>query len=146
MKSLKITIIGLLTLFSSHLLAEEMSSISYTRMYSDADGVSHFEDVLMDMTMVELASGEQAAMSNFDVGSSATVMMIEPGAYEDWHGSPNAQLMVVVQGVAEVQVSDGEIRQFGPGDVMIMEDVDPGHTTRTIGDIPHAALMIPLKR
>ena len=34
-----------------------------------------------------------------------------------------------------MQVSDGEIRHFYPGDVVLVEDITGhGHTTRVIGD------------
>ena len=71
------------------------------------------------------------------------MLSLEPGAFEDWHPSPDPQYLIVLQGFAEVEVSDGELRQFGPGSVILMEDTGIGHTTRTVGSENHIGLMIP---
>lgn len=36
-----------------------------------------------------------------------------------------------------------QVCRFGPGDVVMMEDNQgKGHTSRTVGEVPHIALMI----
>lgn len=120
-------------------------ALTYTRIYTDADGESHFEDVELDLGEVALPSGESAAMRTYPVMDSAMILTLEPGAFEDWHPSPEPRLCIVLQGQSEAGVTDGEVRTFGPGDMFIMEDTGKGHTTRTIGDVPHTILMIQLQ-
>jgi hypothetical protein len=45
-----------------------------------------------------------------------------------------------------VEVSDGEIRRFGPGDVTLVEDVTgKGHITRSLGGGERMTLVAPLR-
>ena len=48
---------------------------------------------------------------------------IPAGWFGDWHPAPCRQYYVQTTGELEVQVSDGEIRRFRPGDVVLVEDV-----------------------
>ncbi|MEX1058594.1 MAG: cupin domain-containing protein, partial [Natronospirillum sp.] len=101
-------------------------------------------DVALDLSFTELPSGETAGMADFSTEGSAMLLVLEPGGFEDWHPSPDPIMLVVKEGQSEVQVTDGEVRIFGPGDIVIMEDTGKGHTTRTVGDERHVALLIPL--
>ncbi|MDT8397472.1 MAG: hypothetical protein RQ899_02525 [Pseudomonadales bacterium] len=124
---------------------EELAGLGYTRLYTDASGVSHFSEGLIPLDSVVLQEGARpAGIHNLVTDSRATLLMLEPGAFEDWHPSPDAQLLLVIQGISEVGVSDGEVRQFGPGSVLVMEDTGKGHTTRTVGSENHVAILIPL--
>jgi hypothetical protein len=65
--------------------------------------------------------------------------------YIDWHPAPRRQFVVTLSGNAEVEASDGEVRQIGPGTVMLAEDTTgKGHITRGIGSEPRLSLFIPL--
>ncbi len=40
---------------------------------------------------------------------------------------------------------DGEVRRFGPGRIILMDDLTgKGHITRAVGDVDHIALTIPV--
>jgi quercetin dioxygenase-like cupin family protein len=61
------------------------------------------------------------------------------------HASPRRQFIVQLAGEVEIEVSDGEARRFGPGSVMLVEDVaGKGHTTRRVGDAVRDTLFLPL--
>ena len=53
------------------------------------------------------------------------------------HPAPAAQFVVVLAGVFSVTTTDGQTRQFSPGDVVRVEDTAPckGHIT-VVGDKP----------
>ena len=122
---------------------EVQQGVPYTHIVTDAAGESHFEDGMLPFNFLTLPAGDRAGVHAMQIGGQATYMMIESGVFEDWHPTPNAQMLVVVQGEVEVGVSDGELRRFTPGMVVMMEDNSgKGHTTRTIGAQPHIALMI----
>jgi hypothetical protein len=59
-----------------------------------------------------------------------------------FHPSPAAQFVLYLQGVMSITVTDGEIRHFGPGDVLLVEDVSPckGHIS-VVGDKPSFAVI-----
>ena len=77
--------------------------------------------------------------------SRAVLFSIPAGWFGDWHPTPHRQLYVNLSGRLEVSVSDGETRVFEPGDIALVEDVlEPGHTTRAIGDEPSTGIFVHL--
>jgi quercetin dioxygenase-like cupin family protein len=60
--------------------------------------------------------------------------MFPSGWFGDWHPTPRKQFFFGLSGEYEVKVSDGESRVFGPGSVVLVEDVaGKGHVTRAVG-------------
>ncbi|MGH7771163.1 MAG: hypothetical protein ACREQA_02875 [Candidatus Binatia bacterium] len=46
----------------------------------------------------------------------------------------------------EVEIGDGTVRRFGPGDIMLADDTTGrGHITRVVGNTPRLYIQIPLK-
>ena len=44
-----------------------------------------------------------------------------------------------------MEVADGEVRRFGPGDIVLLEDLTgPGHTTRVVGVAPSSGVFVQL--
>lgn len=136
-----VALLALPALAAEDKLAQE--GVPYTRIVAAADGESHFEDGLLPFSTMNLPGGHLAGLHATQTGGEATYMMFPSGVFEDWHPTPNAQTLIVVQGEVEVGVSSGEVRRFTPGDVVMMDDNHgKGHTTRTVGEQPHIALMI----
>ena len=53
--------------------------------------------------------------------------------------------LIAVQGMSEVTAGDGEVRRFGLGSIILMDDLTgKGHITRAVGDVDHIALTIPV--
>jgi uncharacterized cupin superfamily protein len=53
--------------------------------------------------------------------------------------------VVTLSGQVEIEAGDGAVRRFGPGDVLLAEDLTgQGHLTRVVGDQPRTALLVPL--
>ena len=51
-----------------------------------------------------------------------------------WHNAPWRQYVVTLSGTWEIETSDGDIRRFGPGDVLLAEDLTgKGHVNRVDG-------------
>ena len=109
----------------------------FCRLYTGDDGQSHFEELDMG-----------AGFAAFNKMQSATGVMfrqVEPGEFQDWHQAPRRQYVITLSGNAEIGIADGTVRAFGPGDVMLAEDLTgQGHTTRAVGDSPRVFLTIPL--
>ena len=58
---------------------------------------------------------------------------------------PKKQFLICLKGQLEVTASDGKTCTFGPGDSMLMEDVDgKGHRTRVKGADECLAAVIPI--
>ena len=86
------------------------------RIYTDVNGVSHFEDV--EVTLSEVASDSalsvHRASTRFAV-TSMTFLSAPEGWVSDWHCAPTCGMFFVLSGEIEVEVSDGEVRRFPPG-------------------------------
>jgi quercetin dioxygenase-like cupin family protein len=63
-----------------------------------------------------------------------TVISSPAGWQGDWHPAPRRQVMFVLAGELEVRVSDGEVRRFGPGAMLLVEDTTgTGHVSSVVG-------------
>jgi hypothetical protein len=115
--------------------------VKYFRIYADAGGESHFEDVDVELS-------EQARGSDLSVlyPASGVIFRRSPAdQFIDWHPAPRRQFVVTLSGTAEVEASDGEVRRIGPGTVMLAEDTTGrGHITRGTGTEERLSLFIPL--
>jgi hypothetical protein len=120
--------------------------VSYVRIYADAEGESHFQDVDVSLDLVEVAPGISPLFaSSFLQASRYAFLRAEPGWREDWHPAPQQQFLVYLAGVTEFQVSDGEIRRLGPGTILLAEDtVGRGHISEVVGDEEVVAVLIQL--
>ena len=113
----------------------------YFRIYAGPDGESHFEDIEVPLE----PGGRQSEFSAPFPATGLSFRRSAPDQYIDWHPAPRRQFIVTLSGAAEVEASDGEVRQIGPGTVMLAEDTTgKGHITRAIGGVERLSLFIPL--
>ncbi|GAF92940.1 unnamed protein product, partial [marine sediment metagenome] len=55
------------------------------------------------------------------------------------------QFVVTLAGEGEIIVGDGTSRRFGPGDIMLAEDITgQGHITRAVGKRPRISIFVTL--
>ena len=108
-----------------------------TRMYLGEDGTSQFEDI-------------EIGLREFDVGAFSrnlrpdhmSFRVSESGLVNDWHNASQKTMIVVIQGAVQTEVSNGDVRRFGPGEICYAEDVDgPGHLTTDL-EGPRLSMMI----
>ena len=96
-----------------------------TRIYTGADGQSHFEDLGLpadDIHRIATKPGEDLVFRH----SAAN-------AFSDWHHPTRRQYLIVLEGQMEVTCGSGDTRRFQPGDVLLAEDLTgQGHQTRAI--------------
>ena len=115
--------------------------MKYTRIYSDANGESHFQDVAVGMKTAPHNTGSISEM----IAAKGVMFRVSGDYFVDWHNAPQRQFVVNVTGMLEVQASDGEKRRFGPGTILLAEDVTgKGHTSRSLGGEERLSLFIPL--
>jgi hypothetical protein len=119
----------------------------YTRVYTDDEGETHFEDVTIDFFSVDFAPPAPALnLSGFSESKKYGFVNAPIGWFGDWHPTPKRQVFVYISGTIEAKVSDGEVRVFGPGSVTLLEDTTgKGHTSRVIGDQEVYAIVIQLE-
>jgi len=112
----------------------------YVHLYSDSNGVSHFRDEVL--SIAPNATGPARLVLSQTPG--AGLLALAHGHKEDWHRAPLRMYLVVLQGMSEVTAGDGQVRRFGPGSILLMDDLTgKGHITRAVGPVDHVAFTVP---
>ncbi len=112
-----------------------------TRLYTGKDGESHFEEI--DLPFKEYDPSEKRT----DTIKATGIIFRETAAnfnYE-WHTAPARQFVITLQGQAEITVGDGSKHLFGPGDIMLAEDLTGhGHITRAVNNQTRISIFVTL--
>jgi len=109
----------------------------YVRLFTDAQGDSNFDEVEVELEPVDFAP--PASPLHIAALFPATSCGLVCGP-PDWdgsipHPSPHRQLFCTLHGEYEVTASDGTVRRFPAGSVLLLEDTTGnGHTTRIVSD------------
>jgi quercetin dioxygenase-like cupin family protein len=123
-----------------------MAKARYVRLYVDANGESHFADEELDLKSVNFAPpAPPVDISAITPAKHFVLLRTPPGWFGDWHPTPYRQFFFFLTGEVDVQASDEEVRRFGPGSVVLVEDTTgKGHTTRVTTDDPWTAAVVQL--
>ncbi len=115
-------------------LIKVAAPLTYIRVYADSLGASHFAADKVDFTLVDYAPPAPAiSVSEVAVAQGVMFLSSPSGWFGDWHPAPRRQYIFCMSGEVEVEVSNGEIRRFGPGSIILVEDtVGQGHITRVV--------------
>ncbi|MCZ6463318.1 MAG: hypothetical protein O7A09_03185 [Proteobacteria bacterium] len=113
-----------------------------TRLYTGSDGESHFEDV--DIELRDL--GEIGSISELLPATGVVFRTTGPDYDYAWHNAPRRQYVVMLSGGdVEIEVGDGTVRRFSPGDVLLAEDTHGrGHVSRAVDGRERTSLFITL--
>jgi quercetin dioxygenase-like cupin family protein len=106
--------------------------MKYIRLYADANGESHWEDIAVNLEERSFAPPAKAIEISPPEQTTQTMFLrLRAGWDEPIHPTPVRQKLICLQGEVEVTASDGEKRRIGKGDVWHMEDKHgKGHHTR----------------
>ena len=97
-----------------------------TRLFSDDNGDSHFEDFSIPLN----DSGPIGFLSDPLKVKEVIFREVEPTYDYDFHNAPQKQYLILLDGVIEIETSTGEIRHFKAGDILLLEDTTgKGHKT-----------------
>src|SRR3982750_1478771 len=96
-------------------------TVRCARLYTDAEGASRFEDLELPLTPEAARLDDLSVSAPFP--ASAVLFGTAPaGGSHSEQPEARRQLIIGVSGEAEITAS-GERRVFGPGDVLLVEDV-----------------------
>ena len=116
------------------------------RIYTGEDGQSHFEDLEIPQADIPLAgrpNGATDKRSDPIPVESVLIRDAQAGDEHAFHPAPCRQFVVALSGIGEIVCGDGTSRRFGPGDIMLADDLTgQGHISRTVE--ARRNLMIPL--
>jgi hypothetical protein len=125
---------------------EVSDPVHYARVYTGSDGETHFSDETLPFQLVDYAPpAPPISLSEVFQAENIRFLSSPSGWHGEWHPAPRRQFIVVLTGELEVQVSDGEVRRFGPGSFCLVEDITgKGHVSRVISPVRGLAAAIPL--
>jgi len=111
------------------------------RLYADANGESHFQDV-----DIELTESTRAGRLSPPLPASGIIFREVSPEYDlDWHTAPRRQYIVNLEGGVEITASDGETRRIGAGEILLVEDTwGKGHRSRALDGKPRRGLLVTL--
>jgi hypothetical protein len=113
-----------------------------TRLYTGKDNQSHFDEI-----EIQLESRGLLGFFTEPIGVKAFFFREVSAKYHyTWHNVVCREYVITLEGRAEIEVSSGEKRRFGKGDVLLAEDISgQGHKTRVIGKKPWRQAFITLE-
>lgn len=112
-----------------------------TRIYSDPEGESRFEEVSIPL----LDSGDIGFLSEKIKVKDIMFRKVKPQYDYDFHTAPQRQYIILLDGEIEIETSLNEKRTFKGGDILLMEDVEgKGHKTRNLQNNERRSVFITL--
>jgi hypothetical protein len=99
-------------------------------IYADENGESHWRDV-----EVEWAEERNFSKYSKRLPASGIIFRRTSGDYDlDWHPAPRRQYIINLDGGVRITASDGEVREIGAGEVILVEDTHgKGHLSKSLG-------------
>lgn len=107
---------------------------SFTRLFARSDGASAFEDCGVDLVPdFSVPPVDPLHTASFLAGDGTTFWIGTPTVWNGGavHPAPRRMIFVTVRGEYEVNTTDGSVKRFPPGSVLIVEDsigLGPRHT------------------
>jgi hypothetical protein len=95
--------------------------MQFCRLYTGADGKSHFEELDQQEGSKYFLTSHQVKELVFKNDENRNIL--------GWHNAPRRQWCVTLSGSVDIGIGDGTVKSFGPGDVFLAEDTTgQGHT------------------
>ena len=109
--------------------------MQYLKLYSDKTGHSHFAEAELALEEADYRPPAPVLFVSHAIQSGFLQFVRLPAG---WTGEgihpPKRQFLFCMDGHLEITASDGEKRSVGPGDRVLMEDVEgKGHRTHVRG-------------
>ena len=119
---------------------------SYTRLFTDDNGETHFEDCESELALTDFAPPASPLPVSESFPALEAAFLAGPSGWTgDWHVSQSRNLFVVISGEWEVEASDGTRRTFSPNSVLLVEDLrGRGHRSRVLSQEDSYALLVRL--
>jgi hypothetical protein len=124
-------------------MGKYMPTTRIVRVYTGQDQRSHFEDLTVPMG--EFRLGGLFSFKSELVPVRGVVFRENPlDGSDEFHTPPQRQFVITLIGSVEIRVGDGSTRVFGPGDILLAEDLTgEGHSSRELIG-PRRSLILPV--
>jgi len=112
-----------------------------TRIYSDANGESHFEDITIPLKN----NGGIGFLSDEEATKGIIFREVEASYDFDFHNAPQRQYIILLDGGVTIETSLGDKRTFKTGEILLVEDTTgKGHKTKNIENRARKSVFITL--
>lgn len=112
-----------------------------TKIYSDSNGDSHFEDVTIPLK----DAGDIGSLSEMLPAKGIIFREVLPTYDYDFHNVPQRQYIILLDGEIEIETSLGDKRIFKAGEILLAEDTEgKGHKTKNLQPVKRKSLFITL--
>ncbi|WP_207426085.1 hypothetical protein [Pedobacter sp. SYSU D00535] len=118
-----------------------MEGFVVTRIFSNESGESCFDELRIPLT----EAGPIGYLSEKYKVENLVFRKVLPEYDYEFHNAPARQFIILLDGEIEIETSLGEKRQFGAGDILLVEDTEgKGHKTRNLSPIERRSIFITL--
>lgn len=127
-------------------VAQKAEPVTVTRLYTGADGLSHFEPIALEFAPV---AGRPNTVTESEAvpTKKSYFVRLAPGFFEDWHNADVRRYVITISGRSEVEVTGGQKLVVQPGQIVFAEDLTgKGHTFRVLGNSDWVALFVDLEK
>jgi quercetin dioxygenase-like cupin family protein len=123
------------------------NNLTYLHLYTDTAGETHFAESEFEFKHLKHVENRESITAHEITGVQRAILYkLAQGAVEDWHVAPRKQWGCVIQGMADITASDGEVRRLRPGSIILIDDTTgKGHITTHVGEEDHITMMIPVE-
>jgi quercetin dioxygenase-like cupin family protein len=127
-------------------ISPNLNLVTYYRIYTDSKGDTHSDVVTVEQRLARAAPPAAPFYVSEDrPASKYRFYSFEPGWVGELHPAPTRQFLALLSGTVEMETTDGMVRQFRAGDLVLLEDTSgKGHLTRNIGDGFSTFLVVPI--
>ncbi|MDE0719257.1 MAG: hypothetical protein OSB75_01700 [Dehalococcoidia bacterium] len=117
----------------------------FVHVFTGPEGKSVIEEREFVMTEFTDTEGAYGLASPVEQTPGISFRMVKAGYFLNFHTAPRRQYSISLTGSVELGLPDGTLKQYGPGTVLLAEDMEgTGHSTRVIGDEDRFTIIIPL--
>lgn len=111
-------------------------------IYVDDAGETHWRDI--EVNWVEERNGSKLSAR---LPANGIICRETAGSYDlDWHPAPRRQYIINLDAGVKITASDGEAREIGAGEVILVEDISgKGHLSQSIGGKMRHSIFVPVE-
>ena len=110
-------------------------------IYVDDAGETHWRDI--EVQWLEERNGSKLSAR---LPANGIIFRETAGDYDlSWHPAPRRQYIINLDGGVKITASDGEAREIGAGEVILVEDVTgKGHLSKAVSGQIRRSIFIPI--
>lgn len=113
-------------------------------IYGDEAGETHFRKTEVDLELRNFAPPSAPIEISAETPATTSLFLVAPPGWDDaFHPTPRRQYAILLDGLLQVTVTDGESTLMRPGDIVLLNDKDTkGHLSQVQGDRPACFLLV----